>query len=237
MKGTESKELNEKQQLLLSSYIDNECSFLSRFLAERLIRTNNEAKLFIQNLKNTTQTYRALTTSRDLSVDLWDRISTRIDGEERAALYLGHRKPVVESDSSSPLGRLFSRQVVFGGLSGAAIAATVLVMISRPTKSGEILPVYTGSPGAAVNSSAFHQASLGAQRTESGPRTTMEVDWMRANGSLKIIQHPGEKSGIIWIRKRPGMPSLRTQQAINPTPTIRVLREEGLDVTPLGTAK
>jgi len=32
------------------------------------------------------------------------------------------------------------------------------------------------------------------------------------------------------------MPSLRNQ-AINPTPTIRALREEGLDVKPLGTAK
>ena len=236
MKGTESKELSEKQQLLLSSYIDNECSFLSRFLAERLIKTNSEAKLSIQSLKNTTQTYRALATSRDTSVDLWDRISTRIDGEERAALYLGQRKPVVESNESSMLGRLLSRQVVFGGLSGAAIAATVLIMISRPTKSGEILPVYTGSTGAAVNSSAFHQASLGAQQANLGPRSTMEVDWMRANGSLKIIQNPGEKSAIIWVRKRPGIPSLRTQ-AINPTPTIRALREEGLDVKPLGTAK
>lgn len=236
MKATESKELSEKQQLLLSSYIDNECSYISRFLAERLIRTNPEAKLFVQNIRNTAQTYRALATPKDTSVDLWDRISTRIDGEERAALYLGQRKPIVETNDSPLLGRLLSRQVVFGGLSGAAIAATVLIMISRPTKSGEILPVYTGGTGAAVNSSAFHQASLGAQEAGFGARSTMEVDWMRANGPLKIIQNPSGKSGIIWVQKRPLIPSMKSQ-AINPTPTIRALREEGLDVTPLGTAK
>ena len=237
MKATESKELSEKQQLLLSSYIDNECSYIFRFLAERLIRTNPEAKLFVQNFKNTNQTYRTLVTPSDSSVDLWDRITTRIDGEERAALYLGQRKPIMEREESSLLGRLLSRQVVWGGVSGAAIAATVLIMISRPTtKSGEILPVYTGGTEAAVNSSAFHQASLGAQPQGIGPRSTMEVDWMRANGSLKIIQNPGEKSAIIWVRKRPAMPNLGVQ-AINPTPTIRALGEEGLDVTPLGTAK
>jgi hypothetical protein len=236
MKETVSKELSEKQQLLLSSYIDNECSFISRFLAERLVKTNSEARFFVQNLKNTAQTYRSVATPGDTSVDLWDRISNRIQNEERAALYLGQRKPAVEFGEASLLGRLLSRQVVFGGLSGAAIAATVLVTIARPTKPGEILPVYTGGPGVAINSSAFHQASLGAQQAEFGARSTMEVDWMRANGPLKIIQNPSGKSGIIWVQKRSMMPSLKTQ-AINPTPTIRALREEGLDVKPLGTAK
>jgi hypothetical protein len=236
MKGTESKELSEKQQLLLSSYIDNECSLVSRLRAERLLKTNREAQLFVHHLKNTNQTYRSLATPRDTNVDLWDRIATRIEGEERAALYLGQRKPIVAADESSLVGRLLSRQVVLGGLSGAAIAATVLVLISRPTTSGEILPVYAGGSGAAVTSSAFHQASLGAQQPHLGPRSTMEVDWMRSNGSLKIIQNPSEKSAIIWVRKRPTSPNLRAQ-AINPTPTIRALREQGLDVQPLGTAK
>jgi hypothetical protein len=112
----------------------------------------------------------------------------------------------------------------------------VLIMLSRPTKPGEIIPVYTGHSGAAVNSSAFHQASLGPQQAQFGGRSTMEVDWMRANGPLKIIQSPSGKSGIIWVQRRTTMPSLRNQ-AINPTPTIRALREEGLDVKPLGTAK
>jgi hypothetical protein len=235
MKGSQSKELSEKQQLLLSSYVDNECSFLSRFLAERLVKTNEKAQLFVHNLKNTSQACKAHIASSDPSVDLWDRISARIDGEERAALYLGQRKPVVNT-SASLMEKLLSRQAVLGGLSGAAVAATVLVFVSRPSKPGEILPVYTGGPVAAHKSSAFHQASLGNESQAFGNQSAMEVDWMRGNGSFKIIQNPTDKSAIIWVRKRP-FASSAPNQAIKATPTIRVLNEQGLDVMPPRTAK
>jgi len=236
MKRSQSKELSEKQQLLLSSYVDNECSFLSRFLAERLVKTNEAAQLFVQTLKNTSQACRAHIASNDSSVDLWDRISTRIDGEERAALYLGQRKPVVDTNTASLMEKLLSRQAVLGGLSGAAVAATVLVFVARPSKPGEILPVYTGGPVAAHNSSAFHQASLGNESQAFGNQSAMEVDWMRGNGSFKIIQNPTDKSAIIWVRKRPFASSVPNQM-IKATPTIRVLNEQGLDVLPPRNAK
>lgn len=236
MRDVSSKELTEKQQMLLSAYVDDECSRLSRFFAERLIKTNSEARLFVQNLKNTSQTYRSLATSNDSSVNLWDRISQRIEGEERAALYLGQRKPVTTSNAPSLLERLLSRQAIVGGLSGAAIAATVLLLVSRPSKPGEILPVYTGGPVAAHNSSAFHQASLGNEPQSFGARSAMEVDWMRGNGSFNIIQNPNDKSAIIWVRKRPSTGTSRAQ-GIKPTPTIRVLNEQGIDVIPRGAAK
>lgn len=236
MRESGSKELSEQQELLLSTYVDNECSFLSRLRAERLIKRNETAKLFVQNLKNTSQTYRSLFADTVTSPNLWDKISQRIDAEERAALYLGQRKPS-DSDHERPtLAHFFSKQAVLGGLSGAAVAACVLLLVSRPTKPGEIIPVYTGGPVAAHNASAFHQASLGAAPQGSLPGSSMEVDWMRSNGSLKIIQNPTDNSAIFWIRKRPNAPALRAQ-AIKATPTIRALREEGLDVTPLGTAK
>ncbi len=229
-------ELSEQQQLLLSSYVDNECSFISRVRAERLIKRNNIAKAFVQDLKNTSQTLRSFLSSTPTSPDLWDRISQRIDAEERAALYLGQRKPETQEMERSFLASFFSKQSVIGGLSGAAVAACVLMLISRPTKPGEIIPVYTGGPVAAHNRSAFHQASLGTAPQGAGSGSSMEVDWMRSNGSLKIIQNPNDKSAIFWVRKRPNGASLRSL-GINPTPTIRSLREEGLDVTPVGTAK
>ena len=236
MRQSRSKELSEKQQILLSTYIDNECSFVSRILAERLIKTNSEARLFVHNLKNTSQTYRSLIPTHDTSIDLWDRISTRIDSEERAAIYLGQRKPELEAPGPSFFEKLLSQQALLGGLSGAAVAAAVLVFVARPSKPGEILPVYTGGPVAAHNSSAFHQASLGNGTLPAGSRSAMEVDWVRGNGSFKIIQNPNDKSAIIWVRKRPFAAPLGNQ-TIKPTPTIRVLDEQGLDVTPKRTAK
>lgn len=236
MRQPRSKELSEKQQILLSCYIDNECSVISRLFAERLIKTNSEARLFIQNLKNSSQTYRSLTSNHDTTIDLWDRISTRIHSEERAALYLGQRKPVGDIAGPSLFEKLLSRQALIGGLSGAAIAATVLVFISRPSRPGEILPVYTGGPVAAHNSSAFHQASLGNETQPLGPSSAMEVDWMRGNGSFKIIQNPQDKSAIIWVRKRAFSDPV-SNRTVKATPTIRVLDEQGLDVTPPRAAK
>ena len=234
MRDRGTHELSEQQQLLLSSYVDNECSFISRIRAELLIKRDNAAKVFIQDLKNTSRALQSLLSDTRTSPDLWDRISQRIDAEERAALYLGQRKPETEEMERSFLASFFSKQSVIGGLSGAAVAACVLMLISRPTtKPGEILPVYTGGPVAAHNRSAFHQASLGSTPQRAGLGSSMEVDWMRSNGSLKIIQNPDDKSAIFWVRKR----STRTPLGIRPTPTIRSLREEGVDVTPLGTAK
>jgi len=204
--------------------------------AERLIRQSEHARLFVESLKKTSQAYRSLFSTPTASPDLWDKINTRINAEERAALYLGQRKPVATANEGSFASHFFSKQALFGGLSGAAIAACVLVLISRPTKSGEIIPVYTGGPVAAQNASAFHQASLGAPQREVAPGSSMEVDWMRSNGSLKIIQSPNDKSAILWVRRK-GATSGASARVRKPTPTIRVVREEGVDVTPLGTAK
>jgi hypothetical protein len=236
MRESGSKELSEQQELLLSSYLDNECSFISRLRAERLIKRNETAKLFVQNLKNTSDTYRSLFSESTQSPDLWDKISQRIDAEARAALYLGQRKPPTETHEKPSVAHFFSKQALVGGLSGAAVAACVLLFISRPTKPGEIIPVYTGGPVAAHNPSAFHQASLGSPQQAAVAGSSMEVDWMRSNGSLKIIQNPSNNSAIFWVRKRPSARALGSQ-GIQATPTIRALHEEGLDVTPLGTAK
>lgn len=236
MRENRSKDLSEKQQLLLSSYVDNECSYIPRLLAERLLKTNAEARLFVQSLKNASLAYRSHMDTNGASVDLWNRISTRIEGEERAALYLGQREPVREGSTSSLIERILSRQAVLGGLSGAAVAATVLVFVSRPAKPGEILPVYTGGPVAAHNPAAFHQASLGTETQGYNPQSAMEVDWMRGKGSFKIIQNPNDKSAIIWVRKKPFASAL-PNQAVKATPTIRVLNEQGLDVLPPRTAK
>jgi hypothetical protein len=236
MRESGSKDLSEQQELLLSSYVDNECSFISRIRAERLFKRSEAAKLFVRNLKKCSETYRSLFSDTQHSPDLWDKISRRIDAEERSALYLGERKPAIGLGERQAVAAFFSRQAILGGLSGAAVAACVLILISGPTKPAEIIPVYTGGPVAAHNASAFHQASLGSSPKTSVNGSSMEVDWMRSNGSLKIIQNPNDNSAIFWVRKRQSATPLRAQGA-KATPTIRALQHEGLDVTPLGTAK
>jgi hypothetical protein len=117
MRDDESINLSEKQQLLLSAYADDQCSFFSRFLAERLIRVNPDARTFISNLQATSTLFQEHAPNRDISVDLWARIDQRIDAEERAALYLGQRKALPEREAASLFDRLASKHALFGGLS------------------------------------------------------------------------------------------------------------------------
>jgi hypothetical protein len=232
MRDEDSTTLTEKEMLLLSAYADEQCSFLSRLLAERLIKKNPDARLFISNLQQTSTLFQEHAPPREIAVDLWSKIDQRITAEERAELYLGRRQASLTRESSPLFERLFARPALFGGLSGAAVAALVLVFVSRPTKPGEILPVYTGGPVAAVNSSAFHQTGFSGTSPQ---QSTMEVDWMRGNGSLQLIQNPESKSAIIWVRKRNQLNA--TPARVVATPTIRILEREGIDVTPLSRSK
>lgn len=44
-----------------------------------------------------------------------------------------------------------------------------------------------------------------ASRGKSVPKA-LEVDWMRSRGSVRMIQHPGERSPIFWVRRlNPGV--------------------------------
>lgn len=235
MRNDEPTKLTEKQELLLSAYADNECSFISRILAERLLKNNSNAQAFLTHLRSSSTLFKNHASSQDMTVDLWDRIANRIDAEEKAAFYLGQRRPQVTDERTSVWARLQTRHAALGGLSGAAIAAMVLVLVARPSKPGEILPVYTGGPVAAQNSSAFHQASFGAGNGNVSPRSPMEVDWMRGNGSVRLIPNPNGQSATIWVRKK--APTQAVTRGVIPTPTIRVLQQEGLDVPPVTRSK
>ena len=235
MRDDDSINLSERQQILLSAYADDQCSFVSRFLAERLIRANPDAQTFISNLQATSTLFKEHAPNREVTADLWARIDQRIDAEERAALYLGQRRAIPEREAASLFDRLASKQALFGGLSGAAVAALVLIVVSRPSRPGEILPVYTGGPVPAQSSSAFHQAAFEANPQGGFPsRSSMEVDWMRGNGSLQLIQNPNGKSATIWVRKKA---TTTAATRVAATPTIRVLEQEGIDVPPLSRSK
>ena len=192
----ESHPLSEQEELLLSQYFDGECSFFARRRAQRLLLSNPLAQTFLDNLSAVGSECRALAESRADTVDLWARISTRIDAEEKAAFYLGERR---ESASQSILSRVRPTQALFGGLSGAVVAAAVLVFVAAPADKVQNSP----SPSA----SAFKQAAIGAFEArpaafQAQAKSAMEVDWMRSNGSVKLIQNPAGKSATIWVRRK-----------------------------------
>lgn len=219
-------DLTDKQQLLLSRYFDGECGFIARVAAKRLIASNPSALLFLNSLQRNGETLRTdLDATRATPVDLWSRIDARIEQEERASFYLGERR--VQTTQAPLFTHAQPSHLVFGGLSGAALAALALFMVYQPIS----LPTFSSPQTAAVNGSqAFQPVALGTNSrlrpTALAPSGTrgMEVDWMRSNGSLSLIPDPNGASTIIWVRRR----SPRTLDARNTTQ---------LQPTPLGRAE
>jgi hypothetical protein len=241
--------LTERQELLLCRYFDGECGYFSTFAAQFLLRRRHEAREFLAQLSSISRECQSVYSQNEGSpcTDLWTQIAARIESEERAAFYLGDRR---EDTKQSPVGfmhRLYNPQAVIGGLSGAALAAIALTFVTRSTHAPEILTVARSGSSSVSSPSEVTQVSLGqassrAPSSNLGLRqrpstSTMEVDWMRANGPLALIQNPHGKSAIIWVRRKPGAVMRNARQPVPASPTLQMMLGEGLDETALERSK
>ena len=234
MVNEDSRMLTEHEEILLSQYFDGESGFFTRRRAERLIASNPLAKAFLENLSGIATDVRAASEASVIKADLWSRIENRIEAEERAAFYLGDRRESAEASRFLP--NIRSRQAFFGGLSGAAVAAAVLIVVSQPS-TGKQPPSASPTPG-------FRQNALGGLDARpasftNGSQSTMEVDWMRSNnGSLKLIQNPSGKSATIWVRRRAAFkPAPRAIGAAQATPALIETPHLGIDGQPKELSK
>jgi hypothetical protein len=247
MSRQNKKILTERQELLLCRYFDGECGVCGRYAAKSLLAKNEDAREFLERLSTiSNECQDARSRSGDMCGDLWERISTRIESEERAAFYLGTRREEPIRSGKGILERFYSSQVLMGGLSGAAVAALALVLVTRTSSPTEILTVPRGAISGSTVSSDVTQVALGGanprRQSNPGVRTraiapSMEVDWMRANGPLALIQNPQGKSAIIWVRRKPTAAMRNARQPAPAVPTMQAMLEQGLDGSPLNQSK
>lgn len=217
------QQLSEKQELLISRFCDGECSCIGSYLAKRLVANNKAAKNFLEELQSIKHecAHLALSQPKPPS-NLWERIDARIEQEEYAARFLGERR--VEESTVSLREWLSMRHVVMGGLSGAAIAVALITITSRPS---QLLTFSAPAAGPVVGHQLVQPAGIGASNAPMArnsfavtrPHNPLEVDWMRANGSLKLIPDPSGSSAIIWVRRPAARSTQKGYQArLVPTP-------------------
>jgi hypothetical protein len=214
--------LSERQQVLLSRFHDGECSCLQSWLAKRLISRNPDAQAFLHQLTDlkdccvefvNCQTPHATTeasteASGGEGIDFCNRVMARIEQEARAELYLGKRR--VEQPQVSLWERLTSRHSLAGGLSGAAVAATVLAVLYQPSTINTFrAPVSVASNNplqlvrpVAIESGVNRLAGLPSTLPRVVTHRPLEVDWVRSQGSLKLIPDSSGSSAIIWISRK-----------------------------------
>lgn len=92
-KPAECPELSDKQRMLLMAYHDRECGAWACWRAKRLLSRSTDAAEFFAILGDVSSSIKSVVdaTTPELKGSLWEAVSSRIDQEERAALYLGAR--------------------------------------------------------------------------------------------------------------------------------------------------
>ena len=213
IKDRSEESLSGRQERLLSKLHDGECGLVERLLAERLVSRLAAARRFMARLD---EARRVMVERADgaAQVDLWSKISMRIDQEQRAEVFLGRRR---ETLVERVVGFVREhRHIAWGVPSGVALAGLILLFVapSPAPNGGEPLGIaregasYTAAP-------TVNLASAGSSRSYRAP---VEVDWVRGSGRVRVMQDPQRSSAIIWVRRPQGPRFLPGERFVAPTP-------------------
>ena len=159
------------------------------------------------------------------SADLWGTVSARIMQEERSEILLGHRRTAGEGKVFGGGFEAIWDYVRIGGVSALAAAAAVLIVVG-------LLPVQRNASvgrSASVHNQAFEPVSFDTESHVTNLRPeamasldtdgtiyysmadrpadlphAFEVDWMKSRGRVSILNHPGDRSAIFWVKRDGG---------------------------------
>ena len=185
--------LSDSQEMLLEKFFDGECTFVERFSARRLLKKNKIAVCFADTLRLNRDALRGHLPS--LSPDLWSRVSVRLHEEDRSMHRIGFRE-------NEKLYSKSSRQM-FGWRSMVTASGIVLTLFvvaypmnqksstSSLTPQGIVPVAYNGGS----NSGPVQMLS---RRIPSA----VEVDWMRSDGRLQVMNESQARAPIIWVKRR-----------------------------------
>lgn len=187
--------LTESQEILLSKFVDNECSWLERIRVRRLLERSPQARSYIHSLDK-------LSTSIKASVsipkpELWFRVGARINSEEKTAALLGARR--MEARES------FLNFRVVGSLAGACAVALIVIMpkgtfsVRDTTRGSGTFPQEVAS--SQVNSGSVVPVGSFDTLSRRAP-APVEVDWVRSDGRVQVMHDSADRAPIIWVKRK-----------------------------------
>lgn len=205
MDSRDGNRLSSRQERLLGRFFDGECRFWEKLAAGRLVRTSPAARAYLDSLKGLRE---ACAPRRAADVDLWSRISARIEQEQRSAILLGKRELNASwHERISGFRERFGSRMAWGvsGAFAAACAGFLALSIDAPGKKGTPELVADAKPAASSNLQLVseHSGKAGTPKIiDPSYPVALEVDWMRSDGRVSLMQDPARRSAIIWVKKR-----------------------------------
>ena len=240
-----SSGLSFREEKLLQAYFDSECGAIGRWWARRLLARRRSAGAFFESLRvGAREVLGSFDGGADAQqggekVDLWNRISARIDQEERSLMFLGKRD---FRERAQGVWRLSWTRPVGWGLSGAVVTAGVAMLIfgqfspqaqsafsaaGSPSLGGDAQANPSYQPVAMDMGESDFRAEAGTAEQEMSsahalnrkvPRA-LEVDWMRSHGRVRMIQDSSDRAAILWVNRDSKLGSSRRSNSRIPSLT------------------
>lgn len=203
-----TRELTDKQYLLLNAYYDGELKGWQQWRVQKLIDSSSLAYEYVDSLESLTQKIQAEKSklldsvapvvSADKKVSSWEALASRITQEERNELYLGTRqvKPVKANPLALLLNDLFPNN--FSKAFATACLAFVLgIGYQYSTKDQANLQVASQQQEVSLPVLAQPEQSLPVRNVAN---QQMRLDWMKSDGRIQLI--PADETSeqkIIWV--------------------------------------
>lgn len=219
--------LSDKEYRLLSKFFDGECGYFEYRRAKRLLEQHQGAAECLALFERLAVGVKSSKNEAAGRLDnMWDRVSARIEAEERSQILLGKRS--LDNNASFAWQKIFSKaslqelQNLFGarafGVSAMVLAATLILVVVGPysnfsNNNNNNVAANVSAPGSKVSGFGLLPVSGRINEKSEEPFTrpqivedqyqrALEVDWVRSPGRVKFIQNPRERSAIIWVRRR-----------------------------------
>ena len=207
-------ELSEREELLLMKYHDGAANAFERSRAHRLLRKNSEARAYLEGLSRVEGVAKEYVKEvSEEANDLWNQVALRINQEEKLEVWLGERKHDSKRNHFD-FSAFTPKEWGFAGALATACVA-VLAFYVGPLFQ-EMSPTAQIATESSTATTAAGPKRLPAVSLVSDGATTrepprllepempygVEVDWMRSQGSVRMIQDPSGKSAIIWVKPR-----------------------------------
>lgn len=228
--------LSNREELMLVAFYDQECGFVDSLRARMLLKRSPVAREFYAAIERTEIAYKAYAArvSNDSKVDLWDRISARIDAEMRAEVFLGERSYREPSVATKITGAIESwRSRLAWGASGAALASVLGMGLVYGSYLGTGPNLGLSSGSIARSSSgriplaapvAYQGRSQALGMGEAVRASPVEMDWVRSEGRLRLLQDPEQRTAIIWVKPRSTEPRVAVPAGYGPRLSRRSTR-------------
>ena len=252
------KKLTLKHQKKLDKYFDGQLNFITTFFIKNLIHNNQEAKSYLENLKDISNKLKSANSVPSKTKDeFWQNITIRIDQEEKASFYLGARRESFGTEKA-PRKSLFANPYLSGA--SVAIASFFLGIVFRTqyldsnlknienTSSKQVATVQGAveqntqlANSSLVNFNEYQRSrqqvanvtyneSNNLRPTTRQVSTEVDIDWLKSDGRIKIIPSSEGSGGVIWIKKKIIPIKIKKLNENNPQ-GIQIIEEPVFEVT------